>query len=129
MHGVFLVKEKLKGFDFTLIFTPLLLAGFGIVMIYSASMVSSVVEGLDSTYYLVRQLQWFVVACLGFLVCCVFPYRYYQNLTKLIILVSIILLIIVLMFGDNVNNATRSIDFIGFNIQPSEFVKLALIII
>lgn len=128
MHGVFLVKEKLKGFDFTLIFTPLLLAGFGIVMIYSASMVSSVVEGLDSTYYLVRQLQWFVVACLGFLVCCVFPYKYYQNLTKLIILVSIILLIIVLMFGDNVNNATRSIDFIGFNIQPSEFVKLALII-
>src|SRR5690625_3189662 len=128
MHEVLLVKEKLKDYDYTLIFTPLLLAGFGIVMIYSASMVAAVVEGLDSTYYLFRQLQWFVIAFIGFLFCCIFPYRHYQKLTKAIVLISVIALICVLFFGDTVNKATRSIDIIGVNIQPSEFVKLALII-
>ncbi len=128
MLGVLLVKERIKGYDYTLIIAPVLLAGFGIVMIYSASMVAAIVEGLDSTYYLFKQLQWFVLALIGFIFCCIFPYKYYQKLTKMIILVSGILLIAVLLFGDTVNKATRSIEIIGFNIQPSEFVKLALII-
>lgn len=122
------MKEKLKGYDYTLIIVPILLAGFGIMMIYSASMVSAVAEGLESTYYFYKQIQWFILALIGFVICCIFPYKYFQNLTKLIIILSGVLLISVLLFGDTVNNATRSIDVLGFNIQPSEFVKLALII-
>lgn len=128
MFGVVLVKEKLKGYDFTLFITPILLSGFGVVMVYSASMVTAVVDGLDSTYYFVKQLQWFVIALIGFVFSCLFSYKHYQKLIKLIILVSIGLLVCVLIFGDTVNKATRSIEIIGFNIQPSEFVKLALII-
>ncbi len=122
------MKEKLKGYDYTLIIVPLLLAGFGIMMIYSASMVSAVVDGLESTYYFYKQIQWFIIALIGFVICCFFPYKYYQKLTKLIIIFSGILLISVLLFGETANNATRSIEILGFNIQPSEFVKLALII-
>ncbi|MEI3606758.1 FtsW/RodA/SpoVE family cell cycle protein [Pseudogracilibacillus sp. SE30717A] len=122
------MKERMKGYDYTLIITPVLLAGFGIVMIYSASMVSAVVDGLDSTYYFFKQLQWFVLALIGYIFCCIFPYKYYQNLTKTIIVISGILLIAVLLFGETANKATRSIELLGFNIQPSEFVKLALII-
>src|SRR5690625_393820 len=44
------------------------------------------------------------------------------------VLISTILLIAVLFFGEITYNAVRSIDILGFNIQPSEFVKLALII-
>lgn len=128
MFGVVFVRNLLKGYDFTLLITPILLAGFGIVMIYSSSMVSAVVDGLDSTYYFIKQVQWFVLAMIAFIFCCIFPYKYYQNLTKLIVVISGLLLISVLLFGENVNNATRSIELFGFNIQPSEFVKLALII-
>src|SRR5690625_2348708 len=128
MLGVLFVIEKLKGYDYTLMITPILLAGFGIVMIYSASMVVAVVEGLNSTYYLFKQLQWFIIALIGFIFCCLFPYKYYQNLIKTIVLISVVLLISVLLFGETVNKATRSIEIIGFNIQPSEFVKLTLII-
>lgn len=128
VFGVVLVKEKLKGYDFTLIITPILLASFGIVMIYSASMVSAVVDGLDSTYYLFRQLQWFILSLIGFIFCCIFPYKYYQNLIKLILLISVIMLLGVLIFGDTAHNATRSMEILGLRIQPSEFVKLALII-
>jgi len=122
------VKELFKGYDYTLIITPILLASFGIVMIYSASMVSTVVDGLDSTYYLVRQLQWFVLGLIGFVLTCLFPYKKYQNMILFIVIGSFILLFAVIFFGDTVNRATRSISILGFNIQPSEFIKLTLII-
>jgi cell division protein FtsW len=121
--------KKLKDYDFTLIITPLLLAAFGLVMIYSASMVSAVVEGYGSTHYLIKQLQWFVLGFIGFSFCCVFPYRYYQKLVKIIILVSVVLLIGVLLFGETANNATRKLVFFNaISIQPAEFVKIGVIL-
>lgn len=121
--------QKLKNYDFTLIITPLLLSAFGIVMIYSASMVSAVVEGNDSTYYLFKQLQWFVLGIIGFIFCAVFPYKYYQKLVKIIILFSVLLLVTVLLFGESANNATRKLVLFGsFSIQPAEFVKIGLIL-
>ena len=122
------MKDKIKGYDYTLIVIPLLLAGFGIVMVYSASMVSAVVAGLESTYFLTKQAQWFVLGLIGFIFCCFFPYKAYQKLIVPIVIISILSLIAVLFFGETVNRATRSIDVFGFNLQPSEFVKLALII-
>lgn len=120
--------RKLKGYDFTLIITPLFLAGFGLVMIYSASMVSAVVEGLESTYYLFKQLQWFIIGLIGFIFCSIFPYKRYQKFVKLIVLTSCVLLIAVLLFGDTANNATRKIVLGPFSIQPAEFVKIAVIL-
>jgi len=122
------VKGLLKGYDYTLIITPIILASFGVVMIYSASMVSTAVDGLDSTYYLVRQLQWFILGLIGFVLACLFPYKKYQKMTLYIVIASFSLLIAVLIFGDTVNRATRSVSLFGFNIQPSEFIKLLLII-
>lgn len=122
------MRSKLKNFDFTLMITPLLLAVFGIIMIYSASMVSAVVEGLESTYYLKKQLQWFVLGLIGFLFCSTFSYKYYQKFIKIIILVSVILLIGVLLFGDTAHNATRKIAIKSISIQPAEFVKIGLIL-
>lgn len=122
------MKGKLKDYDFTLIFTPIFLAGFGVVMVYSASMVSAVMDGLDSTYFLYKQLQWFVLAMIAFIIACLFPYKYYQKLTKPILAISFLLLLSVMLFGDTVNKATRSIGILGLNLQPSEFVKLAIII-
>lgn len=122
------MKNGLKGFDYTLTITPFLLAGFGVVMIYSASMVSTVVDGLDSTFYLKRQLIWFFISIIGFLVTAFFPYEKYKELTFWIVISSFILLTLVLFFGDTVNQATRAVKIFGLSIQPAEFVKLSLII-
>lgn len=122
------MKKVFHGFDYTLIITPLILATFGIVMIYSASMVVAEVEGLGSTFYFKRQLIWFVVSLFGFFFCCIFPYKYYQKFTVPIVFISFVLLISVAFFGDTVNKATRSIELLGINVQPSELVKLTLII-
>lgn len=119
---------KLKNYDFTLLTTPLFLTAFGIVMIYSATMVSAVVEGHESTYYMVRQIQWFGVSLIGFLFCCIFPYKYYQKLIKIIIFFVILILIGVLVFGTEVNNAQSWFVIGPISIQPAEFAKLGLII-
>lgn len=122
------MKKNLKYFDFTLIITPILLAGFGLVMIYSSSMVIAIVEGQDSTYYLFKQFQWFVVSSVAFVFCCLFPYRYYQRLVKLIVLMMLALLIGVLFFGTTINNAKSWFSMGPVNIQPAEFAKLAIIL-
>lgn len=118
----------LKGYDYTLIITPIVLAAFGIVMIYSASMVQAIAEGFSSTHYFDRQLKWFILGLVGFVVCSLLPYKYYWNLSNLIIVISSILLISVLLFGEEFNYAVRSIKVFGFYFQPSEFVKLGVII-
>ncbi|SFB18381.1 cell division-specific peptidoglycan biosynthesis regulator FtsW [Lentibacillus halodurans] len=120
--------RKLKDYDFTLMITPVLLAAFGIVMIYSASMVLAVVEGYESTHYLVRQIQWFFLAMVGFTLTSAFPYKYYQKLIKIMILIIVVLLIGVLFFGSTANNARSWFDFGPVSLQPAEFAKLGLII-
>src|SRR5699024_6980781 len=98
------------------------------MMIYSASMVSTAVDGLDSTYYLMKQLRWFVFGLIGFVFCCIFPYRHYKKGVMIVVVASVLLLLATLIFGDTVNNSTRSMDILGFNIHPSEFIKLSIII-
>lgn len=122
------LKNKLNGYDFLLIITPILLAGFGIVMIYSASMVTTVISGLESTYYMKKQLQWFILGLIVFFACMFIPYRTYQRFVIPLVIISFVALASVLLFGVTENNATRAILIGGFSIQPSEFVKLVIII-
>lgn len=63
-----------------------------------------------------------------FILCLLIPYQSYQKLVIPLIILSVISLLIVPFFGKTVYNATRTIVLLGFNIQPSEFVKLFLII-
>ncbi|MCT2538098.1 putative lipid II flippase FtsW [Aquibacillus koreensis] len=121
------MKTKLKFFDFTLLITPLLLAAFGVVMIYSASMVIAVIDEKEPTHYLFKQMQWFTLGFMLFIFCSFFNYRFYQKLMKLIIMGLVIMLVLVLFIGVELNGA-RSWLYIGpFSLQPAEFVKLGLI--
>lgn len=121
------MRNRLKNYDFLLIIVPLLLAAFGIVMIYSASMVTAVVSGLDSTYYVVKQAQWFGLGLVVFILCLLIPYQSYQKLVIPLIILSVISLLIVPFFGKTEYNATRTIVLLGFNIQPSEsFLKTSI---
>lgn len=120
--------QKLKNYDFTLLITPILLAAFGLVMIYSSSMVIAVVGGNESTFYLFRQMRWFIIGLIGFVFCCIFPYKNYHKFVKIIMLVIIALLIGVLFFGETINRSKSWFVFGPISFQPAEIAKIGIIL-
>jgi cell division protein FtsW len=122
------MKKRMKNLDFALFFSPLALAMLGVVMVYSASMLFTVFDGLPSTFYLVKQLQWFVLGAFLYFFFTFIPYQKYQRLIKINVLIMFVLLVGVLAFGKEVNNAKSWFDLKVFSFQPAEVVKLGIII-
>lgn len=119
----------LKQIDLTLVGTVLLLVFIGLLIIYDASVVAAFRDFGDKLYYFKNQLVW---ACVGLVVMTFFSFFDYHKLLKfgpVMLLVSAILLIAVLIpgIGSKVYGARRWIYIAGFNFQPSEIAKLALI--
>lgn len=116
--------------DIVLFITTFILAGIGIAMSYSASAVYALNVYGDSFYFLKKQVAWFI---LGFIVLLVFQqidYRIYIKYTKLFLLLSLFLLILVLIpgIGQEMNGSARWIGSGHIRFQPSEFVKIFLVI-
>ncbi|MBD5045780.1 FtsW/RodA/SpoVE family cell cycle protein, partial [Xanthomonas citri pv. citri] len=52
-----MLKKMLKSYDYSLIFAIVLLCGFGLVMVYSSSMITAVSRyGVSSNFFFMRQL-------------------------------------------------------------------------
>jgi cell division protein FtsW len=115
--------------DLFLFLIVLVLLTLGLIMVTSASAPESLAhtEGASVFHYGLRQL---VFACLGLTVMLFmikFPYQYLKKFTIPVVVISLILLIVVLLFEAK-KGSQRWIN-IGtfFQIQPSEFAKLAVI--
>ncbi|MGP4040429.1 FtsW/RodA/SpoVE family cell cycle protein [Gracilibacillus sp. D59] len=122
------MKQKTKTFDFLLMISPLLLSAFGVVMIYSASMVTSVLQG-DPAYSLaLKQGTWLAIGIVVFLFASYFRYTLYLKLTKWIVLLMFIGLLAVELFGVTIYNSKSWLAIGSMSAQPSEFVKIGLII-
>ena len=121
------MKRKL---DITLLITILITSIYGIIMIYSASSVWAEYKFNDKFHYVIMQSIFFIVGVILMIVVSKVPYKYYLEKSNLILLTCFILLILVLIPGiGTVRNGSRSWFGIGgLGIQPSEFMKLALII-
>ncbi|NRG45503.1 FtsW/RodA/SpoVE family cell cycle protein [Bacillus sp. CRN 9] len=124
-------KKILKSYDYSLIIVIALLCIFGLVMVYSSSMVMAVqYYGLESDYFYDKQKGSLLIGTVAFIIAALFPYKAYQSNKVLVpmVVLSIGGLLLVSIIGNAVNNAQSWIS-IGFRtIQPSEFVKLSVII-
>ena len=129
-------KKDLKGFssflnnsvDFTLVITVLLLLSLGLVMVLSASSPTSFQESGKSYNYFVRQLIFAIIGLVAMYFVSKIDYRIYQRFYKQAWWLSVILLLAVLLVGDEAKGAKRWID-IGFTrFQPSEIVKFLMIV-
>ena len=129
-------KGKSKGFsaflnnpvDFTLVITVLLLLTMGLIMVLSASSPTSLQKYENSYYFFIRQLIFAVVGIFGMDFVSKIDYRIYQKFYKQAWWLSIILLVAVLIFGSDSHGAKRWIDLGIFTFQPSEIVKILMII-
>jgi cell cycle protein len=73
---------------------------------------------------------WLIFGWLGFLVTANLNYKKYREITKYLYVIGAFSLVMVLVIGTTKNGAKRWIDLgMGMRIQPSEFVKLILIVV
>lgn len=110
--------------------TVSVLIGIGIVMIYSSTSVHAQQLMGNSFYYLIRHLLFLVLGLvLAFFVMSM-DYRELRTLAKPLLLLGIFLLMLVLIpgIGKESNGARRWFQIGTFNFQPSEFVKIILLI-
>ncbi|MCQ6560373.1 putative lipid II flippase FtsW [Paenibacillus mendelii] len=129
------MKTKTNGLrgrpDFLLLVLTLLLVGFGLVMVFSASSNTAVVSkefNFDALYFTKRQLLFAVVGIgLMFFIMNI-PYTAFKKGFILYFIPVVIMLLLVPFIGE-VRNGARSWFGIGsFGVQPTEFAKLGLIL-
>ncbi|WP_156290553.1 stage V sporulation protein E [Oceanobacillus salinisoli] len=102
----------------------------GVVMVYSSSYVWSEYKFGDRFFYLKRQLLFAGVGVIAMFFFMFIPYNTWKKYAKVILIVCFSLLILVLIPGIGlVRGGAQSWIGVGaFSIQPSEFMKLGLII-
>lgn len=116
--------------DLVLIIVTLSLLAIGLIMVYSASAIWATYkfEG-DSFYFVKRQMLFAFVGVIAMFFIMNVDYWTWRTWSKVIIIVCFVLLVIVLVPGIGMaRNGSRSWIGVGaFSIQPSEFMKLAMI--
>lgn len=121
-------RKKILGTGFIIVI--LILSALSIITMASLSAPRAQNENKVSYYYLMRQMIWLIFGWLGFLVTANLNYKKYREITKYLYVIGAFSLMMVLVIGTTKNGAKRWIDLgMGMRIQPSEFVKLILIVV
>ncbi len=119
-------RDNIYKIDYLLIITVLLLVGIGILMIYSSGF--DPIDKVNNGLYR-RQILWFIF---GFIFMILITFVNYQSLGDYSLYIYIILVAVLLatsIFGKPIRNTRAWITLGFFSIQPSEFMKLGLVIV
>lgn len=125
-------KKKRKYFyDYSLLFSIIFLTVFGLIMIYSASSYTAQLNPLykgNSAYFMERQAG---IAAVGFLLMLIISkmdYHWFARFSVLAYFVSWVLMVAVIFVGREVNGKKRWLGVGPLSFQPTEVVKIALIV-
>ena len=122
--------SKNKQLDFTFLLTLIILLAIGLVALSSASSYYALTEYGDSSYYLVRQLIFAIAGIVVMIIVSKVDYKQYKKYGYLIYIICIALMFMVFIpgIGSSAKGAQRWLNLGLFTFQPSEIMKLGLII-
>jgi cell division protein FtsW len=126
-------RVAIPDYDRTLVWLIVLLLGLGVVMVYSSSIAIAEAgrsTGYQSTYYLVRHCIFVAAGVLLALIAFQVPMRLWQQAAPYLFLAGLALLFLVLVpgIGREVNGSRRWISLYFMNIQPSELMKVFVVL-
>jgi cell division protein FtsW len=101
----------------------------GIILSLAASPPVASRLGLEPFYFVSRHVLYLVPALAVLLTTSFLPPRHIRRLALIVFVVSLMLVAATLHFGAEVKGARRWIVLLGVNIQPSEFLKPAFVIL
>lgn len=124
------MRKLFKRMDKPLFFATVLMCAIGLVMVFSASSISSVLQYKVSTYYFFRKQLIVMIAGLvfGIVFLLRFPISKYKYLSSLMMIGIIGVLCAIFAYGTVTNSAKSWFNFGLFSLQPSEFAKTVVII-
>ena len=101
----------------------------GIVLSLAASPPVAVRIGLDPFYFVHRHVMYLAPALVVLLATSLLAPRHIRRLALIVFAVSFVMVIATLFVGAEVKGARRWIVLLGINIQPSEFLKPAFVVL
>jgi cell division protein FtsW len=122
-----IINKILKG-DKVIWIVTLLLGIISLIVVYSATSALAVSKYSGSTgTVLMKHLGMLVFGFLMMFGASKINYKHYAKIAWLLMIPCLALLLYTLVFGRNINDASRSINVGGFSFQPSEMAKIILI--
>lgn len=108
---------KLRDYDFRLVIALVVLTSIGVLLVGSAD------ASLQN-----RQLMGMILGLILMVIVSLMDFSWVLNFSWLMYAGNIFLLLAVLLFGNDVNGATRWISIGGFQFQPTELSKIIIIL-
>jgi cell division protein FtsW len=123
-------RQARKQPDFAVFFTVLILAGFGLIMVFSASYITSLESRGDEYFFLRRQAFWVFLGLGMMILAANLNYWKWRRLLPLLTGLNFLLLLAVFVpgLGVEVNEAKRWIMLGGFTLQPAELSKMVVVL-
>jgi rod shape determining protein RodA len=115
--------------DVALVFTTLVVAVIGVVVVFSATRSKLIIEGVSPHYFLNRQAGYVVVGALIMAVLAYLDYHWLEHAALALYIGIMLGLLAVFAIGSNALGATRWIQLGPIQLQPSAFATLVLIVV
>lgn len=119
------IGARTRGIDLLALFSFLALIAIGWFSLFS-----TVYDGtgfsnvLDFSSIIGRQTLWLIIGLLTFVACLTIEWKFWSTFSYFIFSASLVLLVLVLIFGLEVKGAKSWFNVFGFSFQPAEFSKL-----
>lgn len=122
------MKIKKESMDLGFLVSVMLLVIVGLIMVFSASYPTAYYETGNGFSVIRKQFLWAILGVVAMLFTSNLNYNNYKKFIGVILGGSALLLVAVLIIGNEVNGAKRWLGFGGASFQPSEAAKIGIII-
>jgi len=119
-------RRLVEKFDWLILLSLLVIVAMGLVSLYSALHPQIRAEPTDNAF--VRQIVWLGCGLVVLFFALLFDYQQLKVVSPWIYFATLAFLVVVLIFGKEVNGAKRWLDLGFFHFQPSEIMKTVIVI-
>ena len=120
-------KNQIQYFDYGLLIIVIMLLAFGLVMLYSTSAYNATLKFDTPIYYVKRQVISMGIGFVAMWFMIVTSYRFWRVFTYPFMAGAFLLCVAVIFAGNAKYGQSRWFSIMGFNFQPSELAKVAVI--
>lgn len=123
------VLKKSKTIDYSLLIITIAITLFGVYMVISATYYKNITSGeFHGMIDFLPTLKKIGIGVAMMVFCIFFKMKYIKKLSPLIMLIALVLLILTLVLGDELNGSSRWLRFGTFSFATAEFAKVAAIL-